>query len=404
MKSYAEITQWLFSQLPVYQNQGATAYKPGLNKIINFVASLGNPHHNYPSIHIAGTNGKGSTAHMIASVLQESGSKIGLYTSPHLLDFSERIRIDGQTIEEEFVIAFVQKHQGYFLDEGLSFFEITVGMAFAYFAQQRVDYAVIEVGLGGRLDATNIITPILSVITNIGLDHTQLLGQTHAAIAVEKAGIIKSGIPVVIGEWREETRPVFERIAEQKNAPILLAEKQEIPELSLDLHGQYQIKNAQTAYTALEFILGKTALLGVLDGFRKVYLNTGLRGRWEILANSPLTIADVTHNLEGFIEVLAQLKYFPKKQLHFVLGFVEGKTIDEIVALLPRTAKYYVSSPQIARGFSTEKLAVIMKKKGLKAQSFTSVGEAYLVAQKAADKTDLIYIGGSAFVVSEIIA
>ena len=287
MNSFEEVTQWLFSQLPVFQQQGASAYKPGLDKMLAFAEMLGQPHSSFPSIHTAGTNGKGSTSHMIASVLQEKGYSVGLYTSPHLVRFSERIRINGVEVEDQFVIDFVRQHQHYFLTEQLSFFEITVGMAFAYFAEKEVDYAVIEVGLGGRLDATNIVNPLLSVITNIGLDHTEFLGTSLAEIAAEKGGIIKTGIPVVIGKNQAETKAIFEELAKQQRTTLCFAEEVNVPSISLDLLGHYQEENKRTAFAALRQLLGDQLDERALVGFSKVVQNTGLRGRWEIMGNAP---------------------------------------------------------------------------------------------------------------------
>ena len=270
MKTYAEVTQWLFSQLPVYQNQGASAYKPGLEKMQAFAAHLGNPQQDFASIHVAGTNGKGSTSHMLAAALQSMGYKVGLYTSPHLLDFSERIRMNGKVVDQSFIVDFVLNHKDYFIAQQLSFFEITVGMAFAYFAQEQVDYAVVEVGLGGRLDATNIITPKLAVITNIGLDHTEFLGDNLADIAREKAGVIKANIPVVVGETTPLTLAVFEEKAKVQNAELVLAEEQEVPEFPIDLLGAYQEKNRRTAFTTLNTLFNQSVPALALEGFANI--------------------------------------------------------------------------------------------------------------------------------------
>ena len=406
MQTYDEVTQWLFSQTPVFQNQGATAYKPGLAKMQAFSARLGNPHQNYPSLHIAGTNGKGSTAHLLASSLQEMGYKVGLYTSPHLLDFSERIRVNGQVIAKEYVVDFVQEYHSFFLSEQLSFFEITVGMALAYFAQRQVDYAVIEVGLGGRLDATNIITPQLAVITNIGLDHTEFLGDSLAQIAYEKAGIIKENIPVVIGEIQKETLTVFKTQAKEKKAPLHFAEKTQLPEFPLDLMGSYQEKNKRTTYKALQVLLAVDELpQKAIDGFAKVVKNTCLRGRWELIDQHPQIIADVTHNAEGFKMVAQQLK--EKKfegELHLVLGFVKGKKMEIIFSLLPKNAHYYFCAPSIPRALAVEEVIVIAENHGLNAKAFPSPANALEMAKKVAKSRDFIYIGGSTFVVAEILS
>ena len=404
MNSFEEVTQWLFSQLPVFQQQGASAYKPGLDKMLAFAEMLGQPHSSFPSIHIAGTNGKGSTSHMIASVLQEKGYSVGLYTSPHLVRFSERIRINGVEVEDQFVIDFVRQHQHYFLTEQLSFFEITVGMAFAYFAEKEVDYAVIEVGLGGRLDATNIVNPLLSVITNIGLDHTEFLGTSLAEIAAEKGGIIKTGIPVVIGKNQAETKAIFEELAKQQRTTLCFAEEVNVPSISLDLLGHYQEENKRTAFTALRQLLGDQLDERALVGFSKVVQNTGLRGRWEIMGNAPLIIADVTHNKDGFVQVIPQLESLEKAKLHIVLGFVQGKAIDEIFALLPKNATYYLSTPAISRAIPVNKIEPLIEAYGLNAMTYTTVIEAVNAATVAAQEEDVIYVGGSTFVVAEILS
>lgn len=406
MQTYDEVTQWLFSQTPVFQNQGAAAYKPGLAKMQAFAAQLGNPHHNYPSLHIAGTNGKGSTAHILASSLQEMGYRVGLYTSPHLLDFSERIRVNGQVIAEEYVVDFVQEHQSFFLSEQLSFFEITVGMALAYFEEKLVDYAVIEVGLGGRLDATNIITPQLAVITNIGLDHIEFLGDSLAQIAYEKAGIIKENIPVVIGETQTETLPVFKTQAKERKSPLHFAEKISLPAFPLDLKGSYQDKNKRTAYKALQVLLAVDKLpQKAIEGFAKVIKNTGLRGRWELIDQHPEIIADVTHNAEGFKTVVQKLKEKKiKGELHLVLGFVKGKKMETIFSLLPQNAHYYLCAPPIPRALDIEELVKIAENHGLNARTFPSVATALETAKQVAKSEDFIYIGGSTFVVAEILS
>ncbi|MDB2673041.1 bifunctional folylpolyglutamate synthase/dihydrofolate synthase [Flavobacteriaceae bacterium] len=404
MNSFEEVTQWLFSQLPVFQQQGASAYKPGLDKMLAFAEMLGQPHSSFPSIHIAGTNGKGSTSHMIASVLQEKGYSVGLYTSPHLVRFSERIRINGVEVEDQFVIDFVRQHQHYFLTEQLSFFEITVGMAFAYFAEKEVDYAVIEVGLGGRLDATNIVNPLLSVITNIGLDHTEFLGTSLAEIAAEKGGIIKTGIPVVIGKNQAETKAIFEELAKQQRTTLCFAEEVNVPSISLDLLGHYQEENKRTAFAALRQLQGDQLDERALVGFSKVVQNTGLRGRWEIMGNAPLIIADVTHNKDGFVQVIPQLESLEKAKLHIVLGFVQGKAIDEIFALLPKNATYYLSAPAISRAIPVNKIELLIEAYGLNAMTYTTVIEAVNAATVAAQEEDVIYVGGSTFVVAEILS
>lgn len=403
MKTYSETTEWLYTQLPNYQRQGAKAYKPDLKKMEAFMGYLGYPEKQFKSIHIAGTNGKGSTSHMVASGLQQAGFKVGLYTSPHLLEFTERIRVNGNQIFSNFVIEFVDQHQQYFLSKQLSFFEITVGMALKYFAVQRVDYAVVEVGLGGRLDATNVISPICTAITNIGLDHTQFLGTSLALIAQEKAGIIKTHIPIIIGESQEETSKIFRHIATKRKAPIYFSASQIVPQLKLDLQGNYQKKNMRLAYSILKQILPDNLLVKSLGGFSKVRALTGLRGRWETMGHSPTIIADVTHNKEGFIEVLDQLKDQQYIQLHFVLGFVEGRKLEEILGLFPKDAHYYLCAPSLARAVPVQTLVQAANHNKLVTRKFETVKSAFAKAKQNAQPGDLIYVGGSTFVVAEIL-
>ena len=404
MKTYAEVTQWLFTQLPVYQNQGSTAYKPGLEKMRTFSAYLGNPHDLFPSVHVAGTNGKGSTSHMLSSALQAMGYKVGLYTSPHLLDFSERIRVNGQVVESRFIIDFVQQHKAFFIDQKLSFFEITVGMAFAYFAQEKVDYAIIEVGLGGRLDATNIISPLLSIITNIGLDHTEFLGNSLAEIACEKGGIIKENIPVVVGESCDETLPVFRKLSKEKAAKLILAEASDIPYFPMDLRGNYQEKNRQTAYTALMILLGNEVPEKAICGFSKVIETTGIRGRWEEIESMPKVVVDVTHNAEGFQQLVEEWKTISYIQLHLVLGFVKGKNVKEILSLLPREANVYLCAPDIPRAMEVEEIEPIAQSLGINFTIHATSKMALIAAKEAAGKHDFIFVGGSTFVAAEILS
>jgi len=388
----------------MYQRQGASAYKPGLEKMQAFMAYLGNPHQAFSSVHVAGTNGKGSTAHMITSVLMEAGYTVGLYTSPHLKDFSERIRINGIAIETTFVVSFVQEHKDYFLEAQLSFFELTVGMSFAYFKEQQIDFAIVEVGLGGRLDATNIISPILAVITNIGFDHTQFLGDTLEAIAGEKAGIIKKNIPVVIGETQEETTAVFKATASNLMAPIIWADAVEVKPFPTDLTGLYQKKNIQTTVVALQTLnLDQLNEAHIRLGLQKVVSNTHLQGRWQILDNNPLVVADVTHNAAGFAYVIEQIKQTPYDKLHLVLGFVQYKDLELIFSQLPRDASYYFCAPNMGRAEEVSVLMKLAEKYTLIAEVFNSVDLAYKSAAKNADNSDFIYVGGSTFVVAEII-
>ena len=404
MDTYEDVRAWLYKQLPMYQRQGASAYKPGLEKMQAFMAYLGNPHQAFSSVHVAGTNGKGSTAHMITSVLMEAGYTIGLYTSPHLKDFSERIRINGIAIETTFVVSFVQEHKDYFLEAQLSFFELTVGMSFAYFKEQQIDFAIVEVGLGGRLDATNIISPVLAVITNIGFDHIQFLGDTLEAIAGEKAGIIKKNIPVVIGETQEETTAVFKATASNLMAPIIWADAVEVKPFPTDLTGLYQKKNIQTTVVALQTLnLDQLNEAHIRLGLQKVVSNTHLQGRWQILDNNPLVVADVTHNAAGFAYVFEQIKQTPYDKLHLVLGFVKDKDLELIFSQLPRDASYYFCAPNMVRAEEVSVLMKLAEKYTLIAEVFNSVDLAYKSAAKNADNSDFIYVGGSTFVVAEIL-
>ena len=402
--SYQEILQWMFSKLPMYQRKGAAAYRPGLDAILALDSYLGLPHKSFKCIHVAGTNGKGSTSHMLASVLQQAGYRVGLYTSPHLLDFRERIKVNGSMIPEQKVVDFVSIHKSYFEAQRLSFFEMTVGMAFSYFKQEEVDYAIIEVGLGGRLDATNIITPILSVITNIGLDHTQFLGTTRPKIAREKAGIIKNGVPVVIGEKDPETEDIFNEIAIEKKSPLLFAET--IPsEYLTDLKGSYQQLNVQTVIAALEFLNMKNLKPGIIQkGLLNVVLNTQLSGRWHVLNTSPKIIADVGHNKEGLLFLSKQLQEESFKKLHIIMGFVKGREISPLLSLFPEDASYYLSCPNLERGLPIKELKnnLISEKRAI--QFFESLSVAYEATIKAASGKDLIFICGSTFVVAEILS
>ena len=402
--SYQEILQWMFSKLPMYQRKGAAAYRPGLDAMLALDSYLGLPHKSFKCIHVAGTNGKGSTSHMLASVLQQAGYKVGLYTSPHLLDFRERIKVNGSMIPEQKVVDFISIHKSYFEAQRLSFFEMTVGMAFSYFKQERVDYAIIEVGLGGRLDATNIITPILSVITNIGLDHTQFLGTTRPKIAREKAGIIKNGVPVVVGEKDAETEYIFDEIAIEKKSPLVYAETISSEYLT-DLKGSYQQLNVQTVIAALGFLSIKNITPDIIQkGLLNVVLNTQLSGRWQILNTSPKIIADVGHNKEGLFFLSKQLQEESFKKLHIIMGFVKGREISPLVSLFPENASYYLSCPNLERGLPVKELKnnLISEKRSI--QFFESLSVAYEASIKAASGKDLIFICGSTFVVAEILS
>lgn len=402
--NYSETLDWMFNQLPFYQKQGAIAFKPGLEKIAAFCEMLGNPQDELAIIHVGGTNGKGSTAHLIASVLQENGFRVGIYSSPHLLDFRERIKINGCYIEKKEVVAFIEEYKDYITSHKLTFFEISFALAVTYFAAQKIDYALIEVGMGGRLDATNIVKPLLSVITNIGLDHTQFLGTTHTAIAGEKAGIIKRNVPVVIGEERPDTRLVFETHAMAMNAPIHFAEAvlKKMDEIDFDDTASYQARNIQTAYAAL-LVLLKDELRSdsIQKGFAMVNRNTALRGRWEKIATSPTVILDVSHNQEGFSYFNNSLAKESYDQLHLVLGFVKDKSIGEILKWLPKTAQYYFCAPDLFRALPVEDLQKQLPNDLNAYQCFDSVASAYSAALSQADRRDLVVVAGSTFVVAE---
>ena len=403
--NYKETTEWMFSQLPMFQMQGAAAYKEDLTNALLLVNHLKNPEKTFKTIHVAGTNGKGSTSSMLASILQESGYKVGLYTSPHLKDFRERVRINGEMISEAFVVDFVAENKAFFEANELSFFEMTVGLAFDYFAKEAVDVALIEVGMGGRLDATNVIKPLISVITNIGFDHTQFLGSSLEAIAGEKAGIIKQNTPVVIGEYTEETKPVFESIAAKKHAPIYFA--QEYPEVvyDCDLLGDYQVHNKKTALLAINLL---KAIFDITEdnikaGFKNVVLNTGLLGRWQVLQEKPMVVCDTAHNSHGLKIVLNQIPKQKFKKLHIVLGVVNDKDLASILPLFPTNATYYFCKPNVSRGLDAEILCKKAAEFGLNGEVFVSVSAAYNSALKNAGLNDFIYIGGSTFVVAEIV-
>lgn len=401
--TYQEVIDWMFSQLPMYQRQGKTAFKKDLTNIIAFCNELGSPETTFKSIHVGGTNGKGSSSHMIASILQEAGYKVGLYTSPHLKNFTERIRINGQEIPRNDVVDFITKNKSFLEQQQLSFFEMTVGMAFHYFAKEQVDIAIIEVGLGGRLDSTNIITPEVSVITNIGLDHTQFLGETLPEIAFEKAGIIKKEIPVVIGERQTEVEEVFLKKAGETSSEIVFASDHTF-NYSTDLKGSYQINNAKTAVVTLQRLRGFSVSENHAKlGLSKVSLNTNLKGRWQVLSEIPKVICDTAHNKEGLTYVLKQLEQEEKENLHVVLGVVNDKKLEDILKLFPQKATYYFCRPNIPRGLDAKELKEKAKTSRLIGNAYTSVNEAYKSAFKNANEKDLIYIGGSTFVVAEVI-
>lgn len=416
--NYQETIEYLFNSTPVFEKIGAKAYKPGLQTTFALDDHFGHPHQKYKTIHIAGTNGKGSCSHTLAAILQSQGYKVGLYTSPHLVDFRERIRVNGECVPEQYVIDFVEENRAFFEPLHPSFFELTTAMALKYFAEQKVDYAVIEVGLGGRLDCTNIITPILSIITNISFDHTQFLGNTLAEIAGEKAGIIKPGVPVVIGEYLPETRPVFENKAKAENAPILFAqdfdvtrlESSEICDVDMELKGSYQERNKKTILTALHILRQKLAISdeAIREGFAHVCELTGLRGRWEKLNDTPLTICDTGHNLAGWSYLAPQINAVKAETKHIVFGMVDDKDVVHVLQLLKEKlenrVKYYWTQPSTKRAIPVEKLSELALKLGLHGEIYHSVKEAYNAALKNAEKDDFVFVGGSSYVVADLLS
>ena len=390
----------------MYQRVGAAAYKVDLSNTLKLMAYLEEPQNSFKSVHVAGTNGKGSTSHMLASVLQEAGYKVGLYTSPHLKDFRERIKINGQEIPKEAVVDFVSKSQSFFKENQLSFFEMTVGLAFDYFRKEKVDIAIIEVGLGGRLDSTNVIHPEVSVITNIGLDHTQFLGNTLEEIAFEKAGILKPNTPVVIGETLPETKLVFQKTTKNNNCPITFVEEEEIPVYQTDLLGDYQIRNCKTAVKTLDILKEKGWDIpnkAIKKGLSSIVSNTGLLGRWQVLQEQPKVICDTAHNREGLVLVLKQLKKETYTKLHIVLGVVDDKNLKIILPLFPKDADYYYCKPDVIRGLNANTLRTKALPYELKGMSYLSVKDAYKAALDSASKEDLLFIGGSTFVVAEVL-
>lgn len=402
--TYKQTLDWMFEQLPMYQKKGKSAFNAKLDKTLALAAHLGHPEKKFKSIHVGGTNGKGSSSHMLASVLQEAGYKTGLYTSPHLKDFRERIKINGNPIDEEFVVNFIHENLSFFNANGLSFFEMCVGMAFDYFAQQKVDIAIVEVGLGGRLDSTNIIVPEVALITNIGWDHVDLLGDTLPKIAFEKAGIIKSDVPVVIGEYQEDTAEVFEAVAASKNAELVYADRDVPNNYETGLLGAYQTRNVKGVVAILRRLPNfKIAEQHIVAGLNNVVQNTGLMGRWQVLGTAPTVICDTAHNAEGLTAVLDQLVQQHYDKLHIVLGFVKDKNLDAILPLFPKNAEYYFCRPDIPRGLDVEKLREHGKSYGLRGKSYPSVGGAYRIARECASPTDFIFIGGSTFTVAEVV-
>jgi len=429
--TYQRTLDYLYSQLPMFHRIGAAAYKADLGNTIALCSKLGNPERNFRSIHIAGTNGKGSTSHFLASVLQDAGFKTGLFTSPHLKDFRERIKINGLMIGKKEVSAFVENHKADFNDIQPSFFEWTFALAAWYFAKEKVDIAVIETGMGGRLDSTNVVKPIVTVITNIGLDHTQFLGNTLAEIAIEKAGIIKPGIPVHIGETHSDTESVFNEFAQKLQSEILFADQQillrkshftkhRLPLLASEFHssitgqsykftsplsGKYQLKNLATTICALERLQRAGLEIkknSMISGIRNVIKNTGLMGRWQTISQNPLTIADIGHNPDGIREVLDQIALTPHHKLHFVIGVVNDKDVKAMLSKLPQNATYYFCKADIPRGMDAAELCKFAENFSLQGKAYQSVKKALASARQAAGVNDLVLVGGSAFVVAEI--
>ena len=403
--NYQETLSWMFNRLPMFQTQGKNALNDKLDNILTFTSALGNPQTKFKSLHIAGTNGKGSSSSMLASILQEAGYKVGLYTSPHLKDFRERIKIDGKEIPEDYVVNFISENKSFLEEHSLSFFEMTVGMAFSYFSEEKVDIAVIEVGLGGRFDSTNIIIPEVSLITNISKDHTDILGDTLPKIAFEKAGIIKQNVPVVISEYQEETAPVFTARAKEMKAPIIFANHIETS-LTTDLQGTYQEKNIKGVIAVIELLIHQgwdITSENIAQGLLHVVRNTNLKGRWQTLSSYPTIVCDTGHNVGGLTYVMEQLKKQTYTNLHIVVGFVKEKDVNSVLELFPKEATYYFCSPAIARGLNVNTLKEIATAKGLQGEAYSSVAEALNVAKAQALPTDFIFVGGSTFVVAEVV-
>lgn len=429
MRNYQQTLDYLFAQLPVFQRDGASAYKPTIANTIALCNALGNPEKKFKSVHVAGTNGKGSTSHQLAAIFQAAGYKTGLYTSPHLKDFRERIKVNGQEIPEQNVIDFTEKHQTLFEKIKPSFFEMTVAMAFDYFANEKVEIAIVEVGMGGRLDSTNIIQPELCLITNISFDHQAYLGNSLEEIAREKAGIIKKEVPVVIASTQPAIQSVFEGIAKSQQAPIYFADQQyhlkrnensnqQLLSLSYadkngiekniysDLTGNYQLKNITGVLCAIDILKSKFDLLNdehTIAALAKVKKSTGLKGRWELLSENPQCIADTGHNEDGIQQILTQLNFCKYQKLHWVIGMVNDKDINAVLSLLPKDATYYFCKPNIPRGLSTATLQQSAQKFNLNGNCYESVTLALSAAQKNAATNDLILIAGSTFIVAEII-
>ncbi|WP_274950483.1 bifunctional folylpolyglutamate synthase/dihydrofolate synthase [Bacteroides cutis] len=407
---YQNTLTYLYNSVPMFQQVGGSAYKEGLENTKVLDEHFGHPHRSFHSIHVAGTNGKGSCSHTLAAILQEAGYRVGLYTSPHLIDFRERIRINGQPVPEEYVVRFVENERSFFEPLHPSFFELTTAMAFCYFVDEKVDVAIIEVGLGGRLDCTNIIRPDLCIITNISFDHTQYLGNTLAKIAGEKAGIIKSGIPVVIGETTPETKPVFLNKAREVNAPIFLAEendREDYPGVESELKGLYQKKNTRTLLTALPLLKEAGYRIDeqiVRNGFARVCELTGLMGRWQKLQEFPTLICDTGHNVGGITYIVEQLKQQPYRHLHIIIGMVNDKDISGVLALLPRDATYYFTKASVKRALPENELYKLASYVGLQGDCYPDVPSAVQAAQEKSLPEDFIFVGGSSFIVADLLA
>lgn len=404
--TYSEATEYLFTSAPLFQNIGAGAYKEGLGNTEALDTHFGHPHRKYMTIHVAGTNGKGSVSHTLAAILQSTGYRVGLYTSPHLVDFRERIRVNGEMISKERVVKFIEEERSFFEPLHPSFFELATALAFKYFEEAAVDIAVIETGLGGRLDCTNIVSPILSIITNISFDHIQFLGNTLPAIAKEKAGIIKPGTPVVIGETGEnrDVKTVFLEKSLEMQSPIYFADELNHPHRKTQLKGYCQEKNTQTILTALDILKERLNISqeSIDKGFLNVCELTGLMGRWQILNISPLTICDTGHNVGGWEYLARQLESTPGT-LHIVIGMVGDKDVNKVVSMLPKRGKYYFTQASVARAMPVEQFTEIARKNGLEGVSFSNVNEAYNAAMKDASTNDTIFIGGSTFIVADLL-
>lgn len=404
--NYKETVEWMFNQLPMYQQKGASAFRKDLTNTLLLSQYLDHPENGQKFVHVAGTNGKGSVSHMLASILMESGYKVGLFTSPHLKDFRERIKINGVEIPEAFVVDFIAKHRRFFENHNLSFFEMTVGLAFDYFKTENIDIAVIETGLGGRLDSTNIINPVLSVITNIGFDHVQYLGNTLDLIASEKAGIIKQNVPVVIGEYLPETKPVFLKKAKDSASQIYFASDLIVDEFESDLKGNYQRANRKTVLQSVTILREKGFTISdnhLKNGLLNVVKNTGLQGRWQKLRENPTVVCDTAHNKHGLEVVVKQVLDAKYNKLHMVIGFVNDKDLDEILPLFPQNAVFYFCKPDLPRGLHVDVLQVAASKFGLNGKAYDSVPKAYAAALENSGANDFIYVGGSTFVVAEIL-